>query len=226
MIHIKGSDFASGNLYNGTYEMSSRISGSLQLLYHHFGSRIGSIPWCYTNANTIKVQRVSDSAIFSINLGELQDGDDKGASATAMGAVFTSVLGGDFTSLAHDSANLEFDVVLGVAYDILWLESSARYVFDKTANELNVTTFSMSDKNVNDYPKFLEVHIAETSSQGVTSRSTRPDLLISTVDTINLGQKISLSGEVDEINISWYRENISGQRCPIAEDWDLIFEAI
>lgn len=223
MIHISSEDVSSGSSFNGVFTLSNTLSGNLTLKDSFVEA--GEIPWLYTGCDVLRFTRVSDGMFFQINLP--QTSDDATASVELL--IETQFDGtGAFagaTVCTFVAATKTYDVVVTDAITLIWPDSSARFVFkkEKSANESNVTAFSLGANFVDNRPKYIEYHISETSSIGTSTHGSSADLFVSTFDDPVRNVTITLSSSHVTLDIEVRRVNVQQIPCPMTLKWDLMF---
>ena len=224
MIHISSEDVASGNTYDGIWDLSSSITGTLAVKYHFIDA--DEIPWTYTGCKILEVRNVGSGLSEFVNLGQISD--TSGTLTTTLENAFNAL-----TFLSSVTVSKVGDEYLATAFDvdvdILWTSTStsADLVFaEKVVDETVVNTLgtlAMKDTFVDNRPNLMELHIAETSSSSTTSRSGgSADLFIPTNDFLIEGAEMSFSEAVNRISLSWRRVNIPSFPCPMPNRWDLV----
>ena len=224
MIHVRSEDRASGTIGDAKFNMSSPLAGTFSLIHTHL--QPGDIPWIYPQANQIRLRRTTDNVIFLVDLGTISS-QVEATVETAIDAAFDAALdAADYTSPAVNLVAGNYEVTLLENFSVEWtnISSTAAQVFSKTSDEtvLDGNDLLLSDKFVISRPEFLEVEILETSSFGVTSRSSRADFLMPTDSADLKGQKISFATEVNSLNVKLYREHVSGVSVPLTSEYDLV----
>jgi len=224
MIHISSEDVASGSTYDGIWDMSSSLTGTLSVKYHFIDA--DAIPWVYSGCNTLAVKNVSSGLTEFAIVSQTSD-TAAGAGTALINALnalsFLSTVAVVATTPSIQLNGFDVDV------EITWTHSGTTLdlVFaEKVTDETVLATtgvLDMAKTFVDDRPNLMELHVAETSSSSTTSRSGgSADLFIPTSDFLIDGAQMSFSEAVNRVSLAWRRVNVPSFPCPMTNRWDIV----
>jgi len=219
MLHISSEDVQTGETFNGAFALSNQVSGSFKLT--DFYIEAGDIPWIYAGANLLNLLRTSDSSPETVTFPETED-STPAAVELVLEAAFDTVSFLAGTVVTFNSVTNAYDVVVSESVKLLWANSNSRSVFQKTVDEEGAA-FSLSASFIDSRPKYIEFHIVETSTIGISSHSSSADLFLPTFDPLPPQAILTFSASHTTLDIEVRRVNVIQVPCPMRLKWDLLF---
>lgn len=224
MFHLSSEDVLSGGQsYNGVFALSNTLSGALSLVDYFVAP--GDIPWIYSGAEKISVTRTAGATSHFITFPETADSTPASVELVIEAAFDALGFFGGATVATFNLGTNAYDVVVSESISLKWNDSSATPVFKKAGvgTETGVA-FSLPANFIDSRPKYIEWHITETSSNGISSHGSSADLFLATFDPLPVDVTISLSSSHTTLDVEVRRVNIIGVPCPMILKWDLMFK--
>lgn len=239
-IFIHSYDFSSGNSSNGTWEFGRTLRGNYRVDAQSMDTQ--TYPWMWTGQDTIVLRihdpgNVIDSVEFPVTFpSAIGLMSDKTEILNAMIAVIqveidTQALTEPYVartvsgSVDPDNQSLVF-VFDDDPVDVMWASEE----FDSTlnasvgkvgaSNELDVSNWTLSYVDMVTDPRYLEVYIAESVTEYITTHGTYPTLLFSTRDSEFTGQTFEIRNDTTELTIN-VRKMGSLTDIPLSGQWYL-----
>jgi len=224
-LFIHSDDFKSGgNSSDGTWEFTNNLKGNWHVIGQHMDSQ--TIPWMMNGQNTL-VFRIHDDrnnsgvyVDFEVNFDYATIGisDTPVIIVTSMvqsmqTAIDTVAIDDPYAATnvtsSTDTVNKTITFMFDAAVDVLWQNN---FIFVTTIlpafdlpsdypNQLHVTSFTISYANAVIDPKYLEVYIAESTTQYDTAFGSRPNLYFSTRDGEFTGQSFTIPDDTSNLTI-------------------------
>jgi hypothetical protein len=224
MILIRSNDVNSGYSYNGNFDLNSSLLGTYYLKYHWVED--GDVPWIYSGYNVLSVKRNSTGSSSMIYF-EKNSSDDTESIREFLQTTFSQLSYGNVSVTYSDTTGLH-TMTFSEAVTLQWSSdySSAKEIFG-VYSDISGTGFNLDMSFINLRPKFLQVHIDQTTSSSATSSIDRPTLLLPLYDDLCLGQQITYDSDntTDSLNITFYRLGLTDGPVPIDLEWVLCFSS-
>lgn len=231
-VYIDSNDIAeqdiSGTIKKDIYNLSSSLKGQYKL--QQFNMDTDLIPWIFVGCDKLFVE--FDGSEYEINFNEFNDIESKGLleDFNDICLWFLNVFNHGYlegeVEFSCEYNNIDNTITITSSEEItfMWNHelSSCSSVFGKTENETG-TSFVLSAKYINTSPDTIACNISESSSNYITTSSTSPTLILSTLLSFT-GQEIIFSKETSQLSIYFYRLNIPQVSLPLTNKWQMILE--
>lgn len=231
MLHISSQDFATGESYEGTWNLSDYVDSTLYLL-HHYVDDAHPIPWAYPGADGFVIVpsdtmfQVTD--IFPVMTTEK---DDPVTITQMQGAIdfalMTAASAITINTFEYQAADDQFFIEFSAPVQFLWTNpgATAAQVFNLSADSGDVTDHEWPAVNADTRPPLLELEITESSTTGVGTGPTVADLFIPMFDFQLPNATVPLQSRHNSLGMRWSRTNARGVAVPMANEWHLIFNS-
>jgi hypothetical protein len=222
-IFISSSKVSSGDIYDGTWNLTNEVQGYYNVVYTHLAD--GDVPICYQGINTLVVIRNSNSAQTILHFADLSS-DTPATVETWLETEFVPLLADigvtivSATVQADGSYTCVFDLAVTLKFSSN--TSTLSKIFGRT--DLSGTSINLSGVNINNRPKFLGVAISECQQIFASSDASDVNLLISSADDLCKGIIIYIPSETDSLNIQVVRMNAPSVACPITLPWEIVLQ--
>lgn len=240
-IFVHSYDFTTGNSSDGTWEFGRTLRGNYRVDAQSMDTQ--TFPWMWTGQDTIVLripnpadinQKVEFPVTFPPDIGFMTNQTEI---LNAMIAVIQAEIDvqtviepyvARTVSGSVDEGNKNLVFVFDVdPVDIMWAstnyDSTLNPSVDKVGaeNELNITNWNLSYAEMVTDPRYLEVYIAESVTEYMTTHGTYPTLLFSTRDNEFTGQTFEIRNDTTELNISVHKMGGSNS-IPLTGQWYLV----
>jgi len=250
-ILIHSEDFKSGSSSDGVWDLSRNLTGIWEVVLQTMDAQ--TFPWMWTGRDTMvfRIHDPMDDSIhdtfgvtFNSSLGLISNLDSVGSTITAAiqqridEVALTQPYVARTVSVTYNGTSQELVFVfIGGNVDVLWgfddpedpeLRSTINPSFSyntATADQFNVSTFSVSTNKIVTDPPYLFVYIDESSSEILTTSLSLPNIIFSTVDSQYTGQIISIREVTSSLTIKICLLHET-EAIPLRGSWYLIFKKI
>lgn len=247
-IFIHSDDFKTGgSSSDGEWTFKRSIRGNWNVIGQHMESQ--TIPWLYVGNNllTLRIANPVDpleystlEVTFDAEIGLLTD---LGAIASQLALAMQATIDANamlYPYAARTVTPIPDSTTQTIRFnftddpvDVLWEGDAEESGFLSTINgavghlnspnELSVTATIFHTYGMTTDPKYLEIYIAESSTQISTSHGTRPTLMFSTRDGEFTGQNLIFPKDGNTMTIQIKRMG-SDLICPLNGSWYLVLQ--
>jgi hypothetical protein len=224
MLHISSEDLIDGNTYDGTFQFNATVGGLFNCKSNYIED--GVIPWIYSGCDTLRITNAANTlseTVFFLGMSDTTVANVITMLQNAFDAI--SFLAG--TVAVWNAATNSYDITISENSNLLWSISTSGQVFDKKVDEVAIAgAFSLSARDIDNRPKYLEVFFGGISTNSQATRSIVSDFFISTFDEEVKDFNIQFDNLTTTTVIRFYRPNVINISVPFLLRWDFLFQGV